>query len=207
MGRASALKKQRKHDPKPLKLDFGCGSNKREGFLGVDRLKFDAVDIVHDLTQLPWPWADESVTEAHASHMVEHLTAMDRIAFVNELHRVLVPGGTCQIITPHWASSRAYGDPTHQWPPISEFWFLYLSRTWRLGGKGANGETIPPNAPHTDVQHLKGGFDCDFDSTMGYNIRADLTGGRSQEYQTFAIQHYKEVINDIHATLTKRSKP
>ena len=35
--------------PKPLKLDLGCGLSKKEGFLGVDRRKFDGVDIVHDL--------------------------------------------------------------------------------------------------------------------------------------------------------------
>ena len=202
MGRAAALKKQRKLD-KPLKLDFGCGNSKREGFTGVDRLKFDAVDIVHDLTQTPWPWPDESVAEAHASHFVEHLTPMQRVTFVNELYRVLVPGGTCQIITPHWSSSRAYGDPTHQWAPVAEFWYLYLNRVWRMGGKGPNGEDVPANAPHTDAKHLEGGFACDFDSTWSYNVRPEL-GLRSREYQEFALAHYRDVINDLVATIIKR---
>jgi hypothetical protein len=170
-------------------LDFGCGPRKREGFLGVDRYAFDGVDHVVDLTQAPWPWPDSSVEEAHASHFVEHLTAVERTRFVNELYRILVPGGKCQIIAPHWASCRAYGDPTHQWPPVSEFWFMYLSRQWRLA-----------NAPHTDASVWPDGFSCDFGAGWGYNLRGDLAV-RNQDFQQFAMANYKEACADIVATL------
>ena len=112
------------------KLDLGCGVNKKPGFIGVDCLKLDGVDEIVDLKK-PWPWKDNSVAEAHCSHFVEHLTGRERIFFCNELYRVLVPGGTAQLITPHWSSARAYGDMTHQWPPVSEFWFYYLDKPWR----------------------------------------------------------------------------
>src|SRR5262245_36420082 len=72
-----------------LKLDFGCGPNKKEGFIGVDTIKFDKVDLVLDIGKAKWPWKDNSVDEAHASHFLEHLTAEERIHFVNELYRVL----------------------------------------------------------------------------------------------------------------------
>ncbi len=173
----------------PLKLDFGCGPNKRAGFTGVDRHAFVGVDQVVDLTKAPWPWADQSVSEAHASHFIEHLNAVERTMFVNELYRVLIPGGTCQVIIPHWASCRAYGDPTHQWPPVSEFWFYYLNRDWR---------TV--NAPHTDARVWEHGFSCHFSATWGYNMREDLTI-RNQEYQQFAMSNYKEACQDIVATL------
>ena len=93
-----------------LKLDLGCGPNKREGFIGVDCLPFDGkVDIVFNLAEralpgfgipvdrntgkdlqakdgwIQWPWADESVAEAHSSHFIEHLNASERIQFYNEL--------------------------------------------------------------------------------------------------------------------------
>jgi hypothetical protein len=179
-----------------LKLDFGCGPNKREGFQGVDAIAFVGVDHVLDVSGkdqqgdfAAWPWADNSVVEAHASHFVEHLTAVERVHFVNELHRVLVPGGTCQVITPHWASNRAYGDPTHQWPPVSEMWFYYLSKTWRAG-----------NAPHTDAQHWPLGFSCDFEATWGYAMRQDLVT-RNPDYQQNALANYKEAAQDTIATL------
>jgi len=191
MGRAANAKKLKAVEtPAPLlKLDFGCGPHKREGFQGVDSRQFVGVDFVVDLTQTPWPWPDNSVAEAHASHFVEHLTAYQRCAFVNELYRVLVPGGTCSIIVPHWASCRAYGDPTHQWPPVSEFWFYYLSRDWRA-----------QNAPHCDKTWNEQGFDCHFEATWGYPLRPDLLV-RNQEYQQFAVANYKEAILDIQATL------
>lgn len=171
--------------PTVLKLDLGCGPNKREGFTGVDAMQFDGkVDIVCDLTQ-KWPWDDASVTEVHASHFVEHLTATERIHFCNELYRVLIVGAKCTLITPHWDSCRAYGDLTHQWPPVSEFWFYYLSKGWRAN-----------NAPHND------GYNCDFACTWGYNMRPDLAV-RNQEFQQFAFANYKESIQDLIATLVK----
>jgi SAM-dependent methyltransferase len=173
----------------PLRLDFGCGPHKRDGFVGVDRIAFAGVDQVVDLTKAPWPWADNSVSEAHASHFIEHLTAIERARFVNELYRVLVPDGKCQVIVPHWASCRAYGDPTHQWPPVSEFWFFYLNRDWRK-----------LNAPHTDAEVWEYGFNCNLTASWGYSMRADLAV-RNQEYQQFAMGNYKEACEDIVATL------
>lgn len=179
-------KKARIKATEPLKLDLGCGQNKREGFTGVDVRDFKGVDQVVDLTKTPWPWPDNSVTEVNCSHFVEHLTGEERIAFVNELHRILIPGGKATVTTPHWASCRAYGDLTHQWPPVSEFWWYYLNKEWRA-----------VNAPHND------GYTCDFEATWGYGLREDLSV-RNQEYQTFAVANYKEVISDMIATLTKR---
>lgn len=177
-----------------MKLDFGCGPNKRDGFEGVDSIAFKGVDHVVDLTVTPWKWENDSIDEAHASHFVEHLTSPQRCAFVNELYRILKVGGTCQVIVPHWASCRAYGDPTHQWPPVSEFWFYYLSKEWRA-----------TNAPHTDKEHFEHGFSCDFEATWGYNLRQDLAV-RNAEYQQFAMSNYKEVLTDIVATLKKKPK-
>jgi hypothetical protein len=171
-----------------VKLDFGCGKNKREGFLGVDILDFEGVDVKLDIGNDPWPWEDNTVEEAHASHFVEHLTGMQRVHFVNELHRVLVPGAGCLIITPHWASQRAYGDVTHQWPPVSEFWFYYLSEEWRK-----------VNAPHNSF------YKCDFEVTWGHNLRPDIAA-RNVEYQSYALNNFKEVATDLLATLKKKVK-
>jgi SAM-dependent methyltransferase len=138
------------------------------------------------LLHAPFPFEDNSVSEAHTSHFVEHLTGPERIHFVNELYRVLVPGGKCTMITPHWASCRAYGDLTHQWPPVSEFWFYYLSKEWRKA-----------NAPHNDA------YTCDFDCTWGYIPHPEVAP-RNQEYQMYAFNFLKEAIQDIQATLVKK---
>jgi hypothetical protein len=182
MGREA---KRKKAAAPELRLDFGCGPHPREGFEGVDVLDFGQKHVV-DLRKR-WPWKDGSVAEAHTSHFLEHLTAAERIHFVNELYRVLAPGAKCQVIVPHWGSARAYGDLTHQWPPVSEFWFYYLDRDWRAA-----------NAPHND------GYTCNFKITWSYALHPALSG-RNQEFQANAVQWYKEAIQDIMATFVKET--
>lgn len=180
---------------KPIKIDCGCGKNKREGFLGVDVLKFEGVDIVLNLGKDKWPWKNDSVDEIHASHFVEHLYPAERIHFVNELQRVLkmpeyvngqIVKGFATIITPHWASQRAYGDLTHVWPPVSEFWFYYLDKDWRA-----------VNAPHNQD------YKCHLSVTWGYNLNQGLNG-RNQEYTNNAMQWWKEACSDTVAQITKK---
>lgn len=169
----------------PLRLDLGCGKNKREGFTGVDVRQFPGVDVVADLAK-PWPWPDGSVEEVHCSHMLEHVPRLQRPPFFNELHRVLRPGGKATFITPHWASCRAYGDVTHEWPPVSEFFWLYLDRAWR-----------EVNAPHNDM------YTCDFATTYGYSPAAWLTG-RNTEYVQEALTKFKEAAQDMQSTCVRR---
>lgn len=178
-----------------MKLDFGCGPNPKEGFTGVDQYPFDGkVGIVGDITD-PHFWnqfESGSVEEAHASHFLEHLTFPQRVLFMNQLHRILKPGGQVTIIVPHWAAARAYGDPTHQWPAVSEWFFLYLNREWRAA-----------NAPHADGVIAPGMYTCHFEGTVGYNLHPSLAC-RNPEFQQFALSNYKEAAQDIIATLTKK---
>lgn len=177
-----------------LKLDFGCGPNKKEGFQGVDSIAFPDVDFVQDVTQTPWQWEDNSVDEAHASHFLEHLTNLndkwERVKFFNELYRILKPGAKVTLVFPHWASNRYYGDPTHK-EPFSEMGFFYLSKDWRK-----------TQASHTDSEFNPNGYSCNFSATWGYSLRPDLVS-RNPEYQQYAIANFKEAAQDIIATLVK----
>jgi SAM-dependent methyltransferase len=189
--------------PKSItRLDIGCGPNKREGFVGVDQYDMPNVDVVLNVVEKGengtfkrWPWEDNSVDEIHTSHFIEHLTALERIHFVNEAYRVLKPGGSVTIITPHWASNRAYGDLTHQWPPVAEMWYYYLKQEWR-----------DTNAPHNDIKWNPLGYSCDFDATWGYSYSPDLAV-RHPDHVQFALANYKEAAQDLHATLTKPKPP
>ena len=175
-----------------IKLDIGCGPNKKPGHLGVDKFKFNNVDFVCDLGKEKLPCADSTVEEIHASHFLEHLNAEERVHLMNEAYRVLEPKGRVTIICPYWGSGRAYGDPTHQWPPISDFWFYYLDEKWRM-----------ENAPHTDKRHWEKGYSCNFEATWGYTLHGEIIS-RNMEFQQFATMFYKEAVQDICATLIKR---
>lgn len=191
MAKVAALRKQPKEIEHNGKLDIGCGKNKKEGFTGIDQYEMVGVDHVIDLRTTPWPIASDSVEEINCSHFVEHLTATERVAFFNELYRIMKPGAKAAIITPHWASNRAYGDPTHHWPPVSEMSFYYLSREWRES-----------QAPHTDKKWNPQGYDCNFVATWGYSMHPEVQQ-RSQDYQQMAMNFFKEACQDIYATLTK----
>ena len=200
-----------------IKLDLGCGKNKNPGFLGVDRRNFDGVDVVcKDLTKSTWifdsnvsgvctqvggvdspveGWKlpDSSVTEVHCSHFLEHLNhnqeKPERVRFMNELYRVLIPGGKATIITPHWCSNRAYGDFTHADKPVSEMFYYYISKVWREA-----------NAPDNDIAWNEDGYNCNFDATWGYSIHPDIQV-RHQETQAFALNFFKEAAQDLHSTV------
>jgi SAM-dependent methyltransferase len=183
-----------------VKLNLGCGKTKLEGFIGIDKIQFPEVEILCDIGKDRWPFDDDSVEEAICSHTLEHLTGPQRVWFFNQLYRVLKKGGKCQIITPHWNSTRAYGDVTHQWPPVCEMFYYYLSHAWRVGDPTAT-PPVPGNAPHDDGP--PDGFCCDFDATWGYSMHPELHM-RNQEFQQFALAHYKEAAMDMAATVTKK---
>lgn len=169
---------------KALKLDLGCGQNVRKGYIGVDIAHCKGVSIVHDLTQIPWPFDDNSVTEIYSGHFFEHLNGAERIAFMQECYRILKPKAQMTIIVPHWSSMRSIQDPTHAWPPISETSFLYFNKDWREQNK---------------LDHYP--ITCDFDFGYGFSLDPDVTV-RNSDYQAFASKHYVNAVVDLHVTLT-----
>jgi ubiquinone/menaquinone biosynthesis C-methylase UbiE len=184
----------KKKKDKVIKLDIGCGPNPKEGFDGVDCIKFPAVKHVVKLGSRPLPFAAGSVDEIHSSHFLEHLTQEERCFFMNDVYRVLKPTGSMALVVPHWASGRAYGDPTHKWPAISEMFFYYLDKGWREA-----------NAPHTDRRHWEWGYECDFEFTFGYTLHQSFQM-KNEETKNFAVSFYKEACQDILATLKPRKK-
>ncbi len=197
-------KKTEKKANEPLRLSLACGSNKPEGFKGVDIVKTKVTDYVVDLLSFPWSeFADNSVDEIECSNFVEHIPHGDSrddpfFQFFDEIHRILKPAefdpvnpniaktGFARITAPYYSSMRAWQDPTHQ-RAISEASFLYLNKEWRVN----NG-----------LDHYP--ISCDFDFSYGYVINPEWQN-RSQEAQTFAVQHYINVVSDVQVVLTKRS--
>ena len=104
-----------------MKLNLGCCDSPLGGFVNVDRMPAPGVDQLADLSH-PWPWRDGSIEAVRAWDIIEHLP--DKILTMNELWRVLAPGGRVEIVVPTTDGSGAFQDPTHR-----SFWnrrsFLY----------------------------------------------------------------------------------
>ena len=98
-----------------MQLIVGCGPNwpKRNGDVFLDVRPFPGVDVVHDLNIIQWPFADDSMNEILAIHVVEHLDSL--LNFMNECHRILKPGGSLYIETPEAGANLdlQFADPTH----------------------------------------------------------------------------------------------
>lgn len=173
--------------PKLLKLDLGAGKDHApENFTPVDNVEHKGIKVVTDLTQV-WPWRDNTVDEIYSRYLINYFTPEQRIHFMNEAYRVLKPGANMRIITPHWASNRAFADITQAWPPVAEEWMFHLSKKWR-----------DDNAYWSS----NAGYKCDFTFTVGYTLHPTLVS-RNMEYQTHAVQFWKEAAQDMVATLTK----
>lgn len=95
---------------KSICVDLGCGNRKADGFIGVDIVAGDQVDVIADLKS-HFPFPDNSVDFIKAHDFIEHLP--DRIRTMNEIWRILKPGGIIDIFVPSTDGRGAFQDPTH----------------------------------------------------------------------------------------------
>lgn len=93
-------------------VDLGAGTVVRvPGAIRADHARAVRPDVVLDAA-LPLPFADGSLERVFCYDLVEHVA--DLPALMSEVHRVLTPGGTVFITTPHFSCANSYTDPTHQ---------------------------------------------------------------------------------------------
>lgn len=133
--------------PDRVKLHLGCNTDIRPGYINVDLKAGPGVDVVTDLNK-PWPWEDESVDYIRAYHVFEHLDGPPDVKgqfwCMNEVYRVLKPGGELQMEVPAMNSPGGVQDPTHV-----TFWVL---NSFFYFQAGTNHHTL--YYPHT----MHGGF-------------------------------------------------
>ena len=107
----------------PRILDVGCGINKLPGSIGIDRNSRSRADVLCDLDHCPYPFGDNSFDRLQAIHVIEHLA--DVLRTMEEFHRLVRPGGTVLLATPHYTDFSSFCDPTHRWH-LNSFSFRYF---------------------------------------------------------------------------------
>lgn len=131
-----------------IRLDIGCGPNKKPGWVGMDIRPLEGVDVVHNILDFPWPFPDDCACITQLSHLLEHIPATDyklvkeydevgnlkdvklervwaQIALMDELWRITENDGQIWITAPYGWSHGFVQDPTHV-KPINEFLFEYF---------------------------------------------------------------------------------
>jgi hypothetical protein len=98
-----------------MRLNLGCGYNNREGFVNVDSSPHCDPDLIHDLEEFPWPWADSSIDEIQMIHVLEHLGATTAVYFsvLREMYRICRHDARITIVVPHPRHDDFLHDATH----------------------------------------------------------------------------------------------
>lgn len=95
-----------------MRLNLGCGRKKVDGFINAD-VQFDVhPDAVIDITD-GLPFRDSSVEMVLAYDLLEHIPIGKTVHVIEEIWRVLVPGGTFEHLTPSTDGRGAFQDPFH----------------------------------------------------------------------------------------------
>lgn len=109
-----------------MKLDIGCGHNKRAGFVGVD-----AYEAVADIRAPMWalPFGDGEVEAIYSSHALEHVMGAQVCPTLCEWFRVLQSGGVLELRVPDlkwcvenwlkhlddgWERAKIFGSQEHE---------------------------------------------------------------------------------------------
>ena len=85
-----ALIKAKRYSGSLLRLNVGCGENKKDGYINVDICNKECLQL--DMRE-KLPFSDKSVSIIYSEHFLEHLPEQYALQFLNESFRVLIPGG------------------------------------------------------------------------------------------------------------------
>ncbi len=120
-----------------MKINLGCGHLHKKGYANVD-MQMPA-DYLCDIGKQGLPFVGNSVELAEADNLMEHFDNHEFMFAMNDVFRVLRPGGLFWWKVPDALSwpDGAYGDPTHKrfFVPRS---FLYVDRAkdqWKNYGR------------------------------------------------------------------------
>jgi hypothetical protein len=171
-----------------LRLNLGCGMNRLEGYVNVDRQ--GEPDQRHDLEVIPWPWPDDSVSEILLKHVMEHLGRDPNVylQIMKELYRVCHDGATIRVVVPHHRHDNYFNDPTHVRAVTADGMTLFSQRL--------NRQWIAKGLSHSPLGIYLG---VDFDlievklkpSELWYRLRQDLA------MDDGALPHQSALCNNL----------
>jgi predicted SAM-dependent methyltransferase len=81
------------------KLHVGCGGNYLDTWLNSDLIPDNKNIVALDVSKA-FPLPSESFDYVYCEHLIEHLSFIQQMNFLNESYRILKPGGKIRIATP-----------------------------------------------------------------------------------------------------------
>ena len=141
-----------------VRLHLGCGNDILAGWVNLDHAPAPGIDVVADLGSCrirPLPFADETVDEILACHVLEHIA--DILPLMAELWRIAKPGAVLTAHVPYGSSDDAWEDPTHVRAYFLQSWGYYSQPYyWRSSGYGYHGDWQPERVDLLIEEHRIG---------------------------------------------------
>lgn len=98
-----------------IKLNIGCGNDRKEGYVNIDIASAANPDVVLDIEDGLFIYADDSCVEIIAENVLTQISSPQIfLKVMNEFHRVLVHGGTLVVRVPNAKDICAFQDPMDQ---------------------------------------------------------------------------------------------
>jgi len=114
-----------------VNLNLGSGLRPIENFINIDNRAIVNPDVVCDIIEgLPYP--DNSVDTVRAHDVLEHIPIGKTITVMDEIWRVLKPGGILDSFTPDAEYGQgSFQDPTHLSFWVENSWLYYSKPDYR----------------------------------------------------------------------------
>lgn len=110
----------------------------------MDMLPAPYVDVLHDARNLPLPFVRGQFTLVYMSHVLEHIPWTQTVSFLQEIHRILEPGGVVEIWVPDFEKivqsylSKTPGDPWRKFNPAGDYMTWVNGRIFTYGPEDEN---------------------------------------------------------------------
>jgi SAM-dependent methyltransferase len=171
-----------------VNLNVGCGYNHERGFTNIDKTPKVKPQIVFDLEDCAtrsFPFPTDSVDFVYASHVMEHIRNI--IPCVNEIWRVLKPGGYFLAVTPHIGNDHALSPPEHIRPFSELTWYCFDKRFY----------------DRNDNAHCDSGVESMWTLNFTYVPTADFIEMAREDEKKFMYQvkHYRNVVQEMHCLM------
>lgn len=172
------------------KLSIGSGATELEGWRTLDMNPASGADVIHNLYDLPLPFADGSFDTVLASHVLEHIAREKTLPLVHDVARILKPGGNLIIAVPYATHRVAYANPLHH-QLFDEHSFQYFSVEC-YSEPGNDGYLANQNQPVARWEQKE----------FQYVLCEDWATAPDNEIE-FAKNHYLNVIREMFVVLGK----
>lgn len=98
-----------------MKFNMGCGFNKLQGFVNIDKFAECSPDLQVDLEKFPWAIESNQADQIVFNHCLEHLGQETDVflGIIKEVYRISKNNSKVRINVPHPRHDHFLGDPTH----------------------------------------------------------------------------------------------